>query len=99
MQHRELSSVLSDYLERVGWGVGGRSKMVEVYVIHIADSLGCTAQTNTRLYSNYTPVKKTVMNTHTHVHPSTRHSHNTLNKASEGLKFFSICVCMTVFTQ
>ena len=78
MQHRELSSVLSDYLERVGWGVGGRSERVEVYVIHIADSLGCTAQTNTRLYNNYTPVKKTVMNTHTHTFTLALDTHTTL---------------------
>ena len=26
-------------------------------MIHIADSLCCTAETNTTLYSNYTPIK------------------------------------------
>ena len=36
-------------------GVGGKSKKEEVY-IHIADSLHCTAETNTTLYSNYTPI-------------------------------------------
>ena len=50
--------------------MGGRSKRVEIYVIHIADSLGCTAETNTTWYSNYTPAKKSVMNTHTHTHRS-----------------------------
>ena len=39
-------------------GVDGRSKRVEIYVIHIADSLGCTAETNTTWYSSYTPAKK-----------------------------------------
>ena len=35
--------------------VGGQSKKEEVYV-HVADSLHCTAETNTTLYNNYTPM-------------------------------------------
>ena len=34
-----------------------KSKKEGIYVIHIADPLCCTAETNTTLESNYTPVK------------------------------------------
>ena len=47
-KHRELGSVLCDDL--VGWDLEGG----DVH-IHIADSLCCTAETNTTLQSNYTP--------------------------------------------
>ena len=33
----------------VGAGVGGRLKRERIYVTHMADSLHCTAETNTRL--------------------------------------------------
>ena len=57
MEHRELSSAPCDDLE--GWDAGhgceggprGRG-----YIIRIADSLCCTAETNTT--SNYTPILK-----------------------------------------
>ena len=40
-------------------GVVGRREVQEEgdICIHIADSLPCTAETNTTLYSNYTPIK------------------------------------------
>ena len=41
-----------------GWGGGGReAQEVGDRCIHIADSLHCTAETNTPLESNYTPIK------------------------------------------
>ena len=48
--------MLCDGLE--GWdGVGGRELQEGRDIcIHIADSLHCTAETNTTLKSNYTPV-------------------------------------------
>ena len=40
-----------------GWG--GREVQEEGDIgIHIADSLHCTAENNTSLYSNFTPIKK-----------------------------------------
>ena len=48
MQHRELSLVFSDDLN--GWDL----EEGDVH-IRIADSLRCTAETNTTLQSNYTP--------------------------------------------
>ena len=51
--------MLSDHLE--GWDrEGGRHKREEIWgymYVHIADSLCYTAETNTPLESNYTPVK------------------------------------------
>ena len=49
MQHRKLSSVLFDDLER--WGVGGGVEVQEGedICIHIADSLHCTEEGNTTL--------------------------------------------------
>ena len=52
-----------------GWGGGGGGGRREVQDggdicgrgdIHIADSLHCTAETNTTLQSNYTPIKKKI---------------------------------------
>ena len=47
--HRELNSVLCDDLD--GWDGGGRREVQEGedICIHIADSLRCTAETNTTL--------------------------------------------------
>ena len=59
VQHRELSSVLCDHLG--GWDVGGGVWEGRDIGIHIADSLRCTAETNTTLQSNYTPIKKKVI--------------------------------------
>ena len=39
-------------------GVGGRLKKEERRVYITADSCCCTAETNTKLLSNYTPMKK-----------------------------------------
>ena len=56
-KHRELSSVLCDDLE--GWDGGGRDAEEGGDIcIHIADALCCTAETNTTLQSNYTPILK-----------------------------------------
>ena len=51
-EDRVLSSALCDYLE--GWVGGGREVQEEgdVYIC-IADSLCCTAETNSTLKSNY----------------------------------------------
>ena len=48
-------SCLENPMNGMKRGVGGKSKKEEVY-IHIVDSLHCTAETNTTLNSNYTPV-------------------------------------------
>ena len=42
----------------IGVGVGGSFKREGIYVYIIADSLHCTAETNSTLYSNYTLIKK-----------------------------------------
>jgi len=50
--HWELSLVLYDDLEGWDGAVGGRLKREEIYThthTHIADSLCCTAETNTTL--------------------------------------------------
>ena len=43
-----------------GWDGGGGKETQEGgdVGIHIADSLHCTTETNTTLYSNFTPIKK-----------------------------------------
>ena len=38
------------------WGVGGKLKREDVCIL-IGDSHRCTAETNTTLYSNYTPIE------------------------------------------
>ena len=48
-------SCLENPMNGMKRGVGGKSKKEEVY-IHIADSLHRTAETNTTLNSNYTPI-------------------------------------------
>ena len=56
-KHRELSSVLCDDLE--GWDGGGRDASEGGDVgTHTADSLCCTAETNTASQSNYPPILK-----------------------------------------
>ena len=55
--HRELSSVLCDDLAEWDgrwWEGGPRGGDL---CTHTADSLHCTAETNTALQSNYTPIK------------------------------------------
>ena len=42
----------------MGSGEGSEVQEGGDVCIHIADSLHCTAETNTTLYSNYTPIKK-----------------------------------------
>ena len=54
--HRVLSSVLCDDLD--GWDGGREVQEGGKIRTHIADSLHCTVETNTALYSNYTPIKK-----------------------------------------
>ena len=55
MEHRELSPASCDDLE--GWDAGHGCEGGPIgrgYIIRIADSLCCTAETNTT--SNYTPM-------------------------------------------
>ena len=57
--HRELSSGLCDDLEGWNGGYGGKEAPEGGDVCTcIADSLCCTAETNTTLQSNYIPLKK-----------------------------------------
>ena len=51
--------MLCDDLECWDWGWGGREFQEGGDIcIHISDSLHCTAETNSTLYSNYTLIKK-----------------------------------------
>ena len=51
--------MLCDNLEGWDWGWDGREFQEGGDIcIHIADSLHCTAETNSTLYSNYTLIKK-----------------------------------------
>ena len=44
-----------------GGGVGMGERFREQRLcIHVADSLHCTAETNKKLYSNYTPIKNLI---------------------------------------
>ena len=58
VQHRELSSVLCDDLDGQDGGDWGEVQEGGDICIHIADSLHCTAETNTTLQSNCTPIKE-----------------------------------------
>ena len=62
LEHRELSSVLyCDLDEWEGGGGGGRDVQEGGDICtHLADSLCCTAETNTTLQSSYTPIFKNV---------------------------------------
>ena len=66
-KHRGLSLVRCKDLDgwdgrEVGWEGGGRGVQEGAYkCIHTADSLHCTAETNTTLLSNYTSTERKQM--------------------------------------
>ena len=46
------------YMGEIEWGSGREVQEGGDIGIHIADSLHCTAEANTTLWNNYTPIKK-----------------------------------------